>query len=217
MSAVYAHINDKRHNPWVSRNKRRKHDEYKTPQSLIAYAVRQFVPRSARKILDVGANDGRWGIIAANHVHAVDVLCGVEIQDMPKPLGFTHWHGYTDYTLPMDRAMMDVTEFDLIVANPPFKPAEAIVRAAWHQLAPGGTMIMLLPITFCGSDDRRRGLWLDLPPYRVHLLTPRVQYEYPGNKDNNPRDDGLYIWRKHEGGDVDGRAGLLPVEPVRWK
>lgn len=217
MSAVYAHINDRRHNSWTTPNERQAFDEYRTPHDLIDYAITNYAPDKALSILDIGANDGRWGQAAMAHCKGVGILCGVEIQDMPRPTGFTHWHSFTDYTAPMDRAMMSVTEFDLVVANPPFKAAEAIVRAAWQQLTPGGTMIFLLPMTFCGSDSRRRGLWMDLPPLRVHLLTPRVNYEYKGNADNSPRDDGLYIWRKDQDGAVDGVAGLLPVEPVRWK
>lgn len=217
MSAVYAHINDRRHNPWTTPNERQPHDEYKTPRKLIKFAIENYVPSESRSILDIGANDGRWGQAAAFHCKHARVLCGVEIQDMPQPPIFTHWHSECDYTAPIDRELMSVKRFDLIIANPPFKVAEPIIRAAWSQLMPSGTMIMLLPMTFCGSDSRRRGLWLDLPPLKVHLLTPRVSYEYKGNTDNNPRDDALYIWRKRKDGDVDGRAGLLPVEPVRWK
>src|SRR5690242_642744 len=76
--------------------KRHENDKYITERSLIHAAIDDLGPHSARRILDIGANDGRWGLITAAKTMAQSVV-GVEIEDMPQPLGFTEWYTKTNF------------------------------------------------------------------------------------------------------------------------
>lgn len=211
--AIYAYNNAIKHGAPIQ--VKQPFELYATPQPLVNYAINRFAPKESRKILDLGSNDGRWGEAAALHVDRVDMLCGVDIRPLAKRKPFTHWLTL-DYGLPMLRRLeMQGMTFGLVVSNPPFSLAENFIRAAWDMLLPGGVMIFLLPLSFLASEKRRCGLWLDLPPLGVYQLNPRVNYEGHGN--GQPRIDALYVWRKDQNGQPDGVAGLLPVEPVRWK
>lgn len=218
MSANPLLVKAKADSPWVSDPSRRKaHDYYVTPQPLVDFALGEYWCGRDINILDIGAADGRWGRAALWWSEGTEDswLTGVDIRPIPQPPEFHFWHPNLDYTRPIDRAMMAIQEFHFIVSNPPFSKAEEIIRAAWQQLAPGGSMLFLLPLSFLASSGRGQGLWQEIPPVEVGILAQRVNYENAG--DSNPRDDALYYWRKDSAGQPVGTPGRLPARILNWR
>lgn len=172
-------------------------DLYETPIPVIEAAMRHFVKHivGTEKILDIGANDGRWGLLAAKYSGVTTHLVGVDIRPLPRPEGFTLWHTM-DYARPIEVELMPVKRFDLVVSNPPFCEAEVIVNNAWRQLKNGGAMLFLLPSHFWYSAGRFRGLWRNLPPCERCSVVNRI----PFTGGSNPNLYDLYLWRKGEDG-----------------
>ncbi|TGY87339.1 hypothetical protein E5163_14825 [Marinicauda algicola] len=90
-----------------------------------------------------------------------------------------------------------------IVCNPPFfraKGAEAFIRKA-HELA-WGKIAMFLDIRFLAGADRATGLYQDLPPSRIWIVTPRAscppgQYLMDGGKAGHGSSDWCWVvWDK---------------------
>jgi hypothetical protein len=167
--------------------KRHENDKYITERNLICAAIDELGPHSARRILDIGANDGRWGLITAARTMAQS-LVGVEIEDLPQPLGFTEWYPKTNF--------MDFEPefgFDMIVSNPPYYLAEEIVRRAWSMLAPGGQMVMLLRMAFQTGVDRYANLWSEIYPHTVGVCSRRPSF-YGGG--TNRTEFCVFYWGK---------------------
>jgi len=166
---------------------RHANDLYVTERSLIHVAMLHYAPVSTRSVLDIGAGDGRWGQIAADYTSPEHVV-GIELEDKPRPDGFTQWYS------PQDFLTFDwVEKYDFIVSNPPYFIAEEIIRRAWEILAPGGTMIFLLRLAFMAGISRYKGLWSQIYPWRVGVLSRRPSF-YGGG--TNGTDYGLFVWRK---------------------
>ena len=180
---------------------RREAEFYPTERPLIYAALNYFSP-AANSILDIGAGDGRWGQIAAE-LSGASRLTGVDIRRLPRPSGFTDW--FTGDFLTWQRPAGGF--FDLIVSNPPYNIAEAVIYRAWEMLAPGGMMLMLLRLAFMAGIDRFRRLWAEIPPATVGVLSRRPSF-YGGG--TNGTDYGVYCWRKTESGEPAGR-------PRRWE
>lgn len=180
---------------------RMKNDLYTTEWSLVRTAISTYAPLYATSVLDIGAYDGRWGLAAAER-NGARALAGVELEDMPKPAGFTHWYGKQDY-LEWDASI----GFSLIVSNPPYNIAEKIIRKAWTELLPGGAMIMLLRLAFQSSLIRYQGLWNEIYPHTVAVCSRRPSF-YGGG--TNGTDYGIYVWEKSPDGEPLG-------EPRRWR
>lgn len=178
-------------------------DLYVTPQDVINIAMEKFGRRDAKHILDIGANDGRWGLSAENYADSPVCLVGVDIRPLPKPDKFTFWQ-LMDYGKPIECALMPVKSFDFIVSNPPFYCAEAIVRNAWQQLKNGGSMLFLLPDGFWYSSGRFKGLWRDIPLMERASIVRRIPFTGGGN----PNLYDLYYWRKGK----DGSSMGIPNE-----
>lgn len=197
-------------------------DEFITPQALVEACFEQaIVPiydgrSSPRRILDVGANTGRWGTEARKHFPAAEII-GVEMMNIsPLPRG---------YDLYMIADFMKVTfsgPFDLIIGNPPFRvrdkedniiyKAEDFVRKAISHLTPDGHLAFLLRANFRHSIER---YWLDRAKrtqpglFQTHLMyqvwdcTMRPSFykedertEQYGTKATNAHDYALFMWWK---------------------
>lgn len=172
--------------------KRKKHDLYITPKEATLAIAHHFHIPDAQSILDVGANDGRWGLAFASYCQDA-TLSGVELRNTLKPQGFDHW-SVIDYTDKVERASMPQQRFDLIVGNPPFNRGESMVRAAYNQLTNGGTMIFLLPPEFSHSISRCNGLLAEITPNTVVDLAERMDFTGAGRPHQNM---SLYIWKKN--------------------
>ncbi len=184
-------------------------DFYPTESTLVWAAIARYGRRDAVSILDIGAGDGRWGIEATNHAAQPLCLIGVDIRPLPQPTPYTFWL-CLDYKLPINLALMPVREFDLIVSNPPFSCAEAIIWNAWSQLAPGGRMVFLLPLDFMCGAARYKRLWRDLPPVEVAPIARRV--DFYGR--SNPNLHAIYVWDKGGDGECLGMAGQWMTRPI---
>lgn len=187
---------------------RKENDLYSTEFNLVRAAVGRFAPLDATSVLDIGAYDGRWGIIAAEKTGAV-IVAGVEIMDMPKPDGYTHWAANQDY-LEWEAPF----GFNLIVSNPPYNIAERIIRKAWSELLPGGTMIMLLRLAFQASVMRYHGLWSEIFPHTVAVCSRRPSF-YGGG--TNGTDYGIYVWKKYSDGVPVGSPRAWDVELLLYE
>lgn len=175
---------------------------YTTEHTIIRAAVNSYAPLYAGSILDIGAADGRWGTLAAEKTEAF-TLVGVDIADFPPPVGFSHWYPNQDYLTWNPEGK----NFDLIVSNPPYRHAEEIIRKAWAELRPGGTMIMLLRLAFQTGTKRYWGLWNEVYPHTVAACSRRPSF-YGGK--TNGTDYGIYVWEKLPGG--------LPLgQPRKWQ
>lgn len=187
--------------------KRKEHDFYETERSLINAVIQEYGIVNAKRILDIGAGDGRWGDIAAS-VNLPYILHGIDIRELPKPPGYTSW--FTADFLTWDSP----GNYDLIVSNPPYKHAEKFVWKAWSLLSKNGTIIFLLPLDFMSSAERHEGLWKKLPPYEVGVLSRRPSF-YGGRTSGT--NYAIYVWKSDNQGYYIGkpltwRTGLLMYE-----
>jgi hypothetical protein len=183
MTTIY--VGDKTELP-----ERHENDKYVTEKNLIRAALemqidlQQVMPFS---ILDIGAGDGRWGTIAQEMTGA-QYLAGVEIEDVTPPTNYDYWyHGDFLTWEPEDWG------FDLIVSNPPYFIAEEIIRKAWTMLNPGGSIVMLLRLSFMAGIKRYNGLWKEIWPHMVAVCSRRPSF-YGGG--TNGTDYGVFYWEK---------------------
>lgn len=175
---------------------RRAYELYPTERNLIRAAF-SHRPGKVATILDAGAGDGQWGMVA-REFYPQAIIDGVEIRDLPKPAGFDGWYCCDFLTF------QPASLYDLIISNPPYGPevggvstAERFVRHSWNLVAPGGTMIFLLRLAFQAGVDRYKGLWFDLPLWKSLICSRRPSFYDRGT---NGTDYSIYIWRKKADG-----------------
>lgn len=202
-------------------------DEFLTPKELIDTCfVQAVVPlyntEYPRTILDVGANDGRWGQAVRKHFPNAHIT-GVEWMDMPKPEGFDCWYGGTDFIQGNVHEPFygnHILGFDLVIGNPPYRvknehgkvvyKAEDFVRKAYSLLTPGGHLVYLLRTNFVHSlerywIDRKHnlpGLWQTHPLHKIWFTVLRPSFfredartEQYGTKQTNAHDYTLFGWQ----------------------
>lgn len=177
---------------------RRRRDRYETDPKLAQAAV-ELLPYglAPRNVMDAGAGTGVWGQAAKRRWGAAYVT-GAELGTEPTPPCFDLYR-YGDFlTMPF------YEQYELVVSNPPFDLAEKFVERAYDILAPCGYLLMLLPISFLGSQGRGRGLWQRWPARHVHVLVERPSFFWYYDADGNIHSTGetdameyaIYIWRK---------------------
>lgn len=175
---------------------RREAEFYPTEMSLVLASIETYRPLYYSSILDIGAGDGRWGKIAKSYMPDV-YLCGVDVRELPEPVEFDEWVQLdfsSDDAVKRMRSHADIT-YDFIVSNPPYNVAEKIIRNGWKLLSPGGTMIMLLRLAFQEGVNRYNGLWSEIPPIEVGVLSRRPSFYGRGT---NGTAYGIYCWQKDE-------------------
>jgi len=65
--------------------------------------------------------------------------------------------------------------FDVVITNPPFDIAQAIIEKAIANTRQGGFVIMLLRLNFFGSA-KRRAFFTNNMPYRVYVHSKRISF-----------------------------------------
>jgi hypothetical protein len=205
-------------------------DEFLTPTELVKACFEQAIypllgcMGGPYTILDVGANDGRWGKMARSYLPDARIV-GVEIMEgMSRPEEFDEWHTI-DFML-----FRPTYRFDLIVGNPPFtvkepngtnkegKPkyktkykAETFVRHGLDLLTETGLLAFLLRSNMRHSverywldkQNRVPGLWQTNQAMHVWNCTLRGSFyrEDPrtkqfGTKQTNAHDYAMFVWSK---------------------
>lgn len=193
-------------------------DEFTTPVGLIeACFQKAILPyyadiRPPEYILDVGANDGRWGKTARKYFPNAHIT-GIEIMNMPKPEGFDRW--FVEDWINVNW-FGDMAHFDLIIGNPPYRvkeqygetvvtkyKAEDFVRKGMALLKyPNGLLAFLLRTNFRHSLERAK-LFKVHPLYQVFdcMLRPSFyredkRTEQYSTKATNEHDYALFMWMK---------------------
>lgn len=165
---------------------RAEQDFYPTPSWVAAKAC-GLVRGYPESILDPGAGNGVFGIEARRQWPEARIV-GVEIQErFQKPEEYTEWltEDFADTNL--------ICHYDLILGNPPYKHAEWWVRKCLGALSFGGVAIFLLRLAFLEGQARARGLWAEMNPERVVILSKRPSFDGTGR--TNATAFALYQWR----------------------
>lgn len=176
---------------------RRDHDYYPTDLLTVTRILSRFQlePTPERRyqyphrILDPGAGSGNWGKMARNFWPLTN-LTGCELRDTPKPPDYDSWL-LGDFVR-LYQGMWPA--FDLVMGNPPFKEAEAFVRAGLPLLHPQGHMIFLLRLAFLEGQARRDGLFTEHPPKYVWTCSKRPSFTEDGK--TNATAFAAFVWQK---------------------
>jgi hypothetical protein len=145
-------------------------DVYLTPEAFIRAALR-LVTITPVSVLDVAAGDGRWGQ-AARTLWPQAVVAGVEIRDLPKPADFDAWFAPADFLL----LAAELPKFDAVITNPPYRHAEAVIRAGLSLLRPGGELVAFLRLAFREGRQRNQGLFKEHPVTELAVCAARPKF-----------------------------------------
>lgn len=164
---------------------REKNDFYPTPIELVRVTL-DLVLSKPKHILDPGCGTGVWGRVARekwpeSYIDGVDIIHMVDSDFI-----------YNQIYIKDFRDWKAISQFDLIISNPPYKYAEEFVRKSWQSLKHDGEMIFLMRLAFLESQKRCKGLWHELPPDRVYVLGRRPSFTGNGKTDNTAY--ALYHW-----------------------
>lgn len=165
---------------------RHEFDLYVTPPEVIEAAL-EIVTIEPASVLDVGANDGRWGTVAKSRWPAARVS-GVELRETARPEGFDRW-----YVGDFLEGAKWLPPCDLVIGNPPYAAAEPFIRAALNLLGEGGQVCFLLQSQFLHSQSRRWGLFTEHPLRRLYPLARRVSYH---SGCGGTRDATAFLWEQ---------------------
>lgn len=175
------------------------HDFYPTPLALCEAAL-ALIPLDIRNgykhrqefIVDPCAGTGVWGV-AARKRWPDAYISGCDIRDIPQPNAYDHWLPKWDF---IHQAVGG--NADVVMSNPPYKFAEEFTRKSIRFLDSGGYHVSLMRLAFLEGQARGTGLWRDLPPLSVHVLSRRPSFITEGK--NKGKTDAtayaLYIWRE---------------------
>lgn len=169
--------------------KRRELDFYPTPPGAVRDAL-DLVARDGftpTRILDPGAGEGRWGEIARTRWPEAH-LTGVELRDVTPAPVYDQWHAGA-----FQGALGALSgPYDLVMGNPPYREAEAFVRAGLDLLDDGGRLVFLLQLAFLGAEGRGRGLWRKHPPRWVGVCSRRPAF----TGSSPPSECAVYVWEQ---------------------
>ena len=164
-------------------------DHYPTPIALCHEALRLIPPITPRWILDPGAGTGVWGE-AIKQRWPICHLTGVEIRrDAPRHASYDRWERF-DYV----QEQRFYSGYDLVIGNPPYKHAEAFVRAALAACRDKGYVLFLLRLAFLEGQARGVGLWKQHSPRQVAVCSKRPSFTGDGQTDATAY--ALFLWQK---------------------
>lgn len=155
------------------------HDFYPTPFTLCDRAMGLVLNTNMlqpHRILDPGAGTGVWGMAARRRWRDAFIY-GVELRKVSKPSDYDYWanQNFLEEYAPSIPS-------DLVIGNPPYKHAEQFVRKSHDLLTPRGEMIFLLRLAFLEGQARGKGLWCEIPPSFVYVLSKRPSFITEGDK-----------------------------------
>jgi hypothetical protein len=157
-------------------------DRYYTPDPLAVACVAALDIPPPRLVLEPSLGGGayaravraRWGGVLLHGIDLDPEAPGLSSVD-------THWIG--DF---VEHAWAPQS-FGLVIGNPPYKHAEAHVRAAL-DLAP--RVAFLLRLGFLAGQGRSE-LWRAHPPAAVHVLSKRPSFTGSGTDSS---EYGWFVW-----------------------
>ena len=85
-----------------------------------------------------------------------------------------------------DFLQTNLSHYAHVITNPPFSLAKEFLEHCFDQL-PGAEIIMLLPLSILGSDERHE-FWKINPPDTLWILSDRPSFI------NNKTDSSVYAW-----------------------
>lgn len=179
-------------------------DSYETPPSAILPLFEHpegIDPKKYRNILEPCAGSGNI-LRALRQAGATGRLQAVELYERREAVtsGEFSLMDIADYIYWDDfRTLYPEwnigTSFDLIITNPPYSIAQAIIDRAFNIAQPDTVIAMLLRINFLASQNRRE--WWESPrraPSRLGILTKRPSFT--GGK-TDATEYAWYIWDKN--------------------
>lgn len=175
------------------------HDHFPTPMPLVGVCVARIAELAidpAPRILDVGAGDGRWGMVARRYWPDATIV-GVEIRDVEAEAA---WRKNYDYWLHCNFLSLKAVpydcpdQFDVIIGNPPFKIAQRLVKRCIANLAPSGYLNFLLRLGFLCGQRRNRDFWPSYEVQHFDLCPKRPSFSVDGGTDMT--EYGLYRWQE---------------------
>lgn len=190
-----------------SKEKRREHDLYPTPEGLVfaaLYEVGQYIKRP-KKILDPGCGEGIWGKTAKNffgdsYIEITGVELRKELSENNNSSAYNNIYLGEDFlaTNALYPRDWQLQKYDLIIGNPPYFAAEDFIRTSFKYLNEGGTIIFLLRQAFLASMKRYKGLWQDHFPERVITCSRRPSFYHAdtGSKSTDGEEYAIFIWSK---------------------
>jgi predicted RNA methylase len=189
----------------TSQRKRNSFDHYPSPLnvcraalSLVPFDI-SVRPALRERIFDPGAGSGNWGT-AAREIWGSASIVGCDIRDIPKPAAYDDWYAKTDFL------KLNFLYADLVIGNPPYgidaqgnkdkNTAEKFVRHSLDMLRDGGRACLLLRLAFLGGQKRGAGLFTELPPQSVHILSARPGFIPESEGDTDATEYMIAIWQK---------------------
>jgi len=128
-----------------------------------------------------------WGRVAKQFWPS-SLIEGVEIRSVPWPDEYFRWY-HGDFL-----TWQKSGPFSLVIGNPPYREAEAIVRKSYDCLKPGGVLIFLLRLAFLEGQKRSEGLWKEMPPVEVRVLPKRPSFT--GNGKSDATAYAFFLWKR---------------------
>lgn len=168
-------------------------DFYETPYGLAKAALEHLsidCVFSLKYTVDAGCGNGIWGK-AFQEVFGDDYLIdGVDIEHPKEALPYSCFH-LTDYT-----EWQPEIPPTLIIGNPPYNQMEQFVRHSWDIGDIGTYILFLCRLEFLASRRRQIGLYREMPPFYVTVLTRRPSFFQ--TKENlmttDAMDYALFLW-----------------------
>lgn len=169
---------------------RRTHDHYPTADQLAAACLATIRATRARRVFDPGAGAGVWGRAARLFWPAAHIT-GMDIRAVEQPDSYDTWRINDAHTADLGGP------YDLVIGNPPFAGAPALVRRLLAAVRPGGLVALLLRLSFLEPCDdkpasRRRDLLLQGSGLRSVTVTDRVSFT-DGGTDNVTT--AFFVWQ----------------------
>lgn len=187
-----------------SERPRKKYDFYETPIELCVASLERVAMDEGllypSEIVDAGAGKGVWGL-ATKMVFPYDsfALLGIEHQELKMPPSYHEWWvgDYLEYP-EYDDGVYDSRRPDFIMGNPPYSLAEEFVRKSWELLVPDGYIFFLLRLAFLESKKRHFGLFTEMPPKKVYVLSRRPSFFSSDGKrkTTDALSYAMFLWQK---------------------
>ena len=195
-----------------SERPRKKYDFYETPIELCRASLERFQMDERPEmytVLDVGAGNGVWGEAFAETIHWSEKIClgGVEIDSSLVDENYDFW-----YSLDYLNFGFDGDGFSLIFGNPPYSLAEEFVRHSLELCSDGGYVFFLLRLAFLESKKRHFGLFTEMHPKKVYVLSRRPSFftTKDGSKTVDALAYAMFLWQK-------GYEGKPELDWLYWE